>query len=44
MHQAGKKLEVTYKSAAELEADIAAHPDPFSSFLDLLVKVIADGW
>ncbi len=40
----GKKLEVTRKFAAELDADIAAAPQPFAAFPDLLLRGVADGW
>jgi hypothetical protein len=33
-----------YVSKEELDAQIAAAPNPFASFLDLLVRAIADGW
>ena len=35
----GRALEVTYKDAAALEADIKAAPNPFAAFPDLLLKV-----
>jgi hypothetical protein len=41
---AGKKLDVTYVSKEELDAQIAAAPNPFASFIDLLLRAIADGW
>ncbi len=39
----GKKLEVTRKSAEELDADIAAAPSPFAAFPDLLLRAVAEG-
>ncbi|KAG2423805.1 hypothetical protein HXX76_014965 [Chlamydomonas incerta] len=39
----GKTLEVTRESKADLEAAIAAAPNLWASFLDLLLRAISDG-
>ena len=39
----GKPLQVTRKSAAELDADIAAAPTPLAAFGDALLRAVAEG-
>lgn len=40
----GKKLEVTYVSPQELDAQIANAPNMFAAFPELLLRAISDGW